>query len=76
MGLTRIVLIVCLICLLFVIIQKLRQSWQIRQIQSVTRKQMDQCVDYSIYLPKDGALCKGDNYICCYDHMETKLKKY
>ena len=75
-GMVRIVLIVCLICLLFVIIQKLRRSWQVRQKQSVTRKQMVQCVGCSIYLPKDDALRKGDNYFCCYDHMETKLKKY
>jgi len=74
-GMVRIVLIVCFICLLFVIIQKLRQSWQVRQIQSVTRKQMVQCLACSIYLPKDDALCKGDNYFCCTDHMETELKK-
>ena len=74
-GMVRIVLIVCFIYLLFVIIQKLRQSWQVRQKQSVTRKQMVQCVDCSIYLPKDDALCKGDSYFCCVDHMETESKK-
>ena len=74
-GMVRIVLIVCLICLLFVIIQKLRQSWQVRQKQSVTRKQMVQCVGCSIYLPKDDALRKGDNYFCCTDHMKTEQKK-
>jgi len=36
---------------------------------------MVQCVACSIYLPKDDALCKGDNYFCCTDHMETELKK-
>ncbi len=36
---------------------------------------MVQCVDCSIYLPKDDALRKGDNYFCCADHMETELKK-
>jgi uncharacterized protein len=74
-GMVRIVLIICLICLLFVIIQKLRQSWQVRQKPSVTRKQMIQCVVCSIYLPKDDALRKGDHYFCCADHMETESKK-
>ena len=36
---------------------------------------MVQCVDCSIYLPKDDALCKGDDYFCCADHMETESKK-
>jgi len=74
-GMARIILIVCLICLMFVIIQKLRRFWQVRQKQSVTRKQMVQCVGCSIYLPKDDALCKGDNYFCCTDHMKTEQKK-
>ena len=79
MGLIRFVLIACVICLLFVIMQKLRQLGQDRrkhhQKQSVSKKQMVQCVNCSIYLPKDDALRKGDNYYCCADHMETELKK-
>ncbi len=36
---------------------------------------MIQCVGCSIYLPKDDALRKGDNYFCCTDHMKTEQKK-
>jgi uncharacterized protein len=76
----RFILIACLICLLLVVMQKLRQLGQDRrkhhrQKQSVTRKQMIQCVYCSVYVPKGDASRKGDHYFCCDDHMEAEQKK-
>ena len=80
MGLIRFILIACLIWLLFRMIKKIRQQVQDRQKhyrrrQAVTRKQMVQCASCSIYVPIDDALCKGEYYFCCTDHMDIEVKK-
>lgn len=80
MGLIRFILIVCVIWLLLELMQKLRQLGQVRQKhhqqkKAGIRKQTVQCTSCRVYLPKDDALRKGDNYFCCTDHMETEPKK-
>jgi len=79
MGLIRFILIVSLIWLVFVLIKKLRQQGQggheHRQKKSVIKKQMVQCAYCSIYVPKEDALQKNDNYFCCPDHMQIEQKK-
>ncbi len=73
----RLILIACLVWLLLVFIQKLRQarqSGQDQQERAVVKKQMVQCVYCSVYVPKDDALRKNDEYFCCISHMEINQK--
>jgi len=73
----RLILIACLVWLLLVFIQKLRQarqSGQDQQERAIVKKQMVQCVYCSVYVPKDDALRKNDEYFCCTSHMEINQK--
>ncbi|MEE9160316.1 MAG: PP0621 family protein [Gammaproteobacteria bacterium] len=79
MGLIRFIVIVSFIWLVVVLIQKLRQQGQgghgQRQKISVIKKKMVQCAYCSIYVPKEDALQRNDNYFCCPDHMQIEQKK-
>jgi uncharacterized protein len=79
MWLIRFILIVSFIWLVVVLIQKLRKQGQggqeHRQKRSIIKKQMVQCAYCSIYVPKEDALQKNDNYFCCQDHLQIEQKK-
>lgn len=78
MGLIRFILIASFIWLVIVLIKKLRQQRQVgqehRQRKSIIKKQMVQCAYCSIYVPKEEALQKDDNYFCCPDHLQIEKK--
>lgn len=75
MGLIRFILIACVIYLVFLIIRKLRQKAQDRQQHVATQKQVVQCASCGVYVPKEEALYKSEQYFCCRSHMETERKE-
>ncbi len=75
--LIRFILIVLLIWVVLVVVKSLRRLRQVRQDRqghTVTHKQVVQCAYCDVYVPKDEALLKHDDYFCCPEHM-NKIHK-